>query len=197
MKDGVRAFSVNWILDSAALRGLRSFYSGEKASVYRANVRADRGQMHPNELLSSRGRLCYGGGSLDLSTAMNESKTAGRNSAAGRPPVSRSWRHWRAAAFIVLLVGLGAAGLVYATGTPPEDLSADPSTARAYKTEARNVEINFGGVGLLAADFTEEMKYPGVQAGIILVVAAALSSGCLYVSRLLAQAPPADEGNEE
>jgi len=137
--------------------------------------------------------MCYHARDFDLSHLTDERTMSAEHTMTGATAVSQAWRRWRTTGTVILLFGLSAAGVVYWTGTPPDDYSADPSTARAYKTDQRNVEINFGRMGLLAADFTEEMQHPGVQAGIILVVAAGLSSGCFYFSRLMAQTPPSDD----
>ncbi len=84
---------------------------------------------------------------------------------------------------VVLLLGLGGAGLVYWTGAPPEDLSANPATARVYKTERREIEINFGKMGLLANDLREDLKQPGTQAVLIAAASILVASGCFYVAR--------------
>jgi len=84
---------------------------------------------------------------------------------------------------LVLLLGLAGAGGVYCTGTPPPDLSADPSTARAYKTAERTLEINSGKLGVLLNDLTEDLKRPGTQALIILAVSILVASGCFYFAR--------------
>jgi hypothetical protein len=81
---------------------------------------------------------------------------------------------------LVLLLGLGGAGAVYWTGTPPEDFSADPATARAFKTEARDIELNYGKMGLLMNDMVNDLQYPGTQAGIIAAVSIIVASGCFY-----------------
>jgi hypothetical protein len=84
---------------------------------------------------------------------------------------------------LVLLLGLAGAGVVYWTGASPADLSADPSTARAYKTESRDIEINFGKTGLLLNDLMADLKRPGTQALIILAVSILVASGCFYFAR--------------
>jgi hypothetical protein len=94
---------------------------------------------------------------------------------------------------LILLLGLAAAALVYGTGTPPEDLSDDPSTARAYKTEQRNIEINFGRMGLMMNDFLNDLKYPGTQALIIVIGTGLAASGCFYVARLQERGTEPDE----
>ena len=61
----------------------------------------------------------------------------------------------------------------------------DPDTARAYKTESRNLEINFGKLGLLANDLLTELQHPGAQALLIATVSILAAAGCFYVARLM------------
>ena len=81
---------------------------------------------------------------------------------------------------LVLLLGLGGAGIVYWTGSPPVDLSSDPATARDYKTETRDIEINFGKMGLLMNEWMTDLERPGTQAAIIALVSILAASGCFY-----------------
>ncbi len=90
----------------------------------------------------------------------------------------------RTAGVLVLLLGLAGAGLVYWTGAPAADLSADPSTARAYKTAERTIEINSGKLGVLMNDLTEDLKRPATQALILAAVSILVASGCFYFARL-------------
>ncbi len=98
---------------------------------------------------------------------------------------ARRLRRLRTLGVLILLLGLGGAGVVYWTGTPPEDLSADPATARSYKTESRDIEINFGKMGLLMNDWQNDLKYPGTQAVIIVAASGLLASGCFFFAHLL------------
>jgi hypothetical protein len=84
---------------------------------------------------------------------------------------------------LVLLLGFGGAGLVYWTGAPPEDLSDDLATTRAYKTETRNIEMNFGKMGLLMTDLMEDLSHPGTQAGLIAAASILVASGCFFCAR--------------
>jgi len=87
---------------------------------------------------------------------------------------------------LILLLGLAGAGLVYWTGAPPKDLSDDVSTAETSKKVARDIELNFGKMGLLMNDFSEDLKHPGVRAVLILAGSILVASGCFYFARLLA-----------
>jgi hypothetical protein len=106
---------------------------------------------------------------------------------------ARSGARLRTIGVVVLLLGFGGAGLVYWTGTPPEDLSDDPDMARAYKTEAREIEKNFGKMGLLLNDLREDLRQPGTQAVMIVVASTLVASGCFYVARLLARGAELDK----
>jgi len=94
---------------------------------------------------------------------------------------------------LVLLLGLAGAVLVYCTGVPPPDWSADPSTARAYKTASRDLEINFGKMGLVLNDLMAALKRPGTQALLIAAASFLVSSGCFYFARL----PEQDGGPDD
>lgn len=98
----------------------------------------------------------------------------------------------RTLGILVLLLGLGGAGAVYWTGAPPEDLSADPATARAYRTGTRDIEVNFGKMGLLMNDLLDDLKYPGTQAAIIATVSLTVASGCFYFAQWLDCGEPDD-----
>jgi hypothetical protein len=91
----------------------------------------------------------------------------------------------RAVGVLVLLLGLVGAGVVYWTGAAPEDASADPATARDYKSQMRQTEINFGQTGVLTAELSEDLKRPGVRAVLILMASGLVAGGCFYVARLM------------
>jgi hypothetical protein len=96
----------------------------------------------------------------------------------------------------VLFLGLVVAGLVYWLGVPPEDLSADPATAWAYKRTARDTEINFGQVGVLLDNLLDHLKHPGIQAAIIAGASLLFAGACfglaqVRTSRGNAEKPPA------
>jgi hypothetical protein len=93
---------------------------------------------------------------------------------------------------VVLLVGLGIAGVVYWTGSPSADLSDDVATAQTSKRAARDIEMNFGKMGLMMSDWMEDLQHPGTQAGIIAVVSMLAASGCFYFAHLLEHAGEPD-----
>jgi flagellar basal body-associated protein FliL len=99
----------------------------------------------------------------------------------------------RTIGILVLLLGLGGAGAVYWTGAPPEDFSANPATARAYRTESRDIEINFGKMGLVMNDLLDDLKYPRTQAAIIAVVSLLVASGCFCFAQWLERGGEPDD----
>jgi flagellar basal body-associated protein FliL len=107
------------------------------------------------------------------------------NSTPGPAPSGRKPARLRTIGLLILLLGLAAAAVVYWTGAPPPSYADDPDTARAYKTESRNLEINFGKLGLLANDLLTELQHPGAQALLIATVSILAAAGCFYVARLM------------
>jgi flagellar basal body-associated protein FliL len=105
------------------------------------------------------------------------------NITSGADPHAKRRSLLRTLGVLVLLLGLGGAGAVYWTGAPPDDLSADPATARAYKTEARDIEINYGKMGVLMNELADDLNHPGTQAAIIAAVSVVVASGCFYFAR--------------
>jgi len=94
---------------------------------------------------------------------------------------------------LILLLGLGGAGAVYWTGTPPQDWSSDPATARAYKTEARDIEINFGKAGLILNNIAAGLERPGAQAAILALVSILAASGCFCFAHWLERGRQPDD----
>jgi hypothetical protein len=93
---------------------------------------------------------------------------------------------------LVLLLGLGGAGIVYWTGAPSEDFSDDVSTARTSKKVARDIEMNVGKMGVLMNDLLEDLQDPGTQAVMIVVASILVASGCFYFARLQARGDDSD-----
>jgi hypothetical protein len=117
-------------------------------------------------------------------------------------PVSSSQQgaRLRTIGLIVLLLGIGSAGLVYWRGTRAASLADDPSMAGFNKADRRQMEMLYGQMGLMTQDLLEDLKRPGTQAVIIVAVAALFASGCFYfapsenpVTRADDQSGPLDE----
>ncbi|MGD0410589.1 MAG: hypothetical protein ABSC18_02720 [Verrucomicrobiota bacterium] len=116
------------------------------------------------------------------------------NSSAPGPDSSGKRRgRLRMIGVLVLLLGLGGAGTVYWTGTAPEDWSSDPATARAYKTETRNIEVNFGEMGLILNNIMAGLDRPDVQAAGIALVSILAASGCFWFAHWLERGGEPDD----
>ena len=96
----------------------------------------------------------------------------------------RAWQ-FRITGIIVLLLGIGSAGVVYWLGTRSADLSDDLSMIGYNKPEERQMEILYGKQGKLIEDLSNNLKQPGTQAGIITAASVIIVAGCFYFARLL------------
>jgi flagellar basal body-associated protein FliL len=84
---------------------------------------------------------------------------------------------------LVLLLGVGSAGIVYWMGTRAPDYSDDLSMVGYNRAEARQMGRLYGQSGLMIEDLSNNLKRPGIQATIIAVVATLFGSGCFYLAR--------------
>jgi hypothetical protein len=100
-------------------------------------------------------------------------------------PARRRARQFRIAAAVVLLAGIIGAGLVYCLETPPEDLPDDIANTTNSKRVQRDIEVNFGKMGLFTTDLMDALRDPGTQALVILVTAGVIAGGCFYIARLM------------
>ena len=114
---------------------------------------------------------------------MNEHEPAPETPAARR----RRARRFRVAGMLVLLLGLGGAGVVYWRGTRAGEAPVDDSLIGYSKIETRQMEIMYGKQGLLLEDLKEDLRQPGNQAFLLAAAAAALAGGCFYLARLWAE----------
>jgi hypothetical protein len=105
----------------------------------------------------------------------------------GPGPSRRAGARLRTVGVLVLLLGLGGAGLVYWTGAPPEDLSDDVATPGTSKKEARAIEVNVGKMGLFMNSLLEDWQDPDTKAATIAVASILAASGCFYFARLQAR----------
>ena len=85
----------------------------------------------------------------------------------------------------LLLLGIGSACIVYWIGTRTADLSDDLSMERDNIAASRQMGILYGKMGLLIEDWSGQLKQPGTQAIIIVVVSTLVALGCFYFARLL------------
>ena len=86
---------------------------------------------------------------------------------------------------IVLVMGIAGAGIVYWLGTRSADVSGDLSMVGFNKPVERQMAILYGKQGELIEDWSDDLKQPGTQAIIIIVLLAGIASACFYFARLL------------
>ncbi|HTX22672.1 MAG TPA: hypothetical protein VMD27_12565 [Candidatus Aquilonibacter sp.] len=96
----------------------------------------------------------------------------------------RTARRLKIAGSSVLALGIAAAGLVYWLGTRNADLSDDPSMQGFNRAEQRQMGELYGKSGQLIEDWSEDLKQPGTQAVIIVVVSGLVTAGCFYFAHL-------------
>ncbi|MDE3154310.1 MAG: hypothetical protein KGN76_04370 [Acidobacteriota bacterium] len=101
--------------------------------------------------------------------------------------VRRLRDRFRAAAFIVLIVGVVGAGLLYWLETRSAQPSMEELMPGYTKMNDRQMGILFGQTGVFLSDGLDKLKQPGVQAIILVVAALLIAWGCFHVSRLLDQ----------
>ena len=110
-------------------------------------------------------------------------KTNEKNELAVSPARRRACR-LRLAGIIVLVAGIIGAGVVYWLGTRAADMSGNPSMVGFDKAEQRQMGMLYGKQGELIEDWTNDLKQPGTQAGIIAATAVLIAAGCFYFARL-------------
>ena len=96
----------------------------------------------------------------------------------------RRARRLRLAGLIVLLVGIGGAGVVYWLGTRAVNMADDLSMVGFDKSEQRQMGVLYGKQGELIEDWTNDLKQPGTQAGIIAATTILVAAGCFYFAHL-------------
>ena len=86
---------------------------------------------------------------------------------------------------VVLVLGLGSAVLVYWLGTRSPDVSDDLSMLGYNKAQTRQMGMLYGKMGPVIEEWFDDLKQPGTQAEIIVVVSILAGAGCFYFARLL------------
>ena len=86
---------------------------------------------------------------------------------------------------IVLVLGIGSAGVVYWMGTRSPDLSDDLSMVGYNKAKKRQMGMLYGKMGPVIEHWLDDLKQPGTQAEIIVVASILIAAGCFYFARLL------------
>jgi hypothetical protein len=93
-------------------------------------------------------------------------------------------RRLRLVAIIVLVAGVISAGVVYWLETRSPDLRNNPAMLGFNRAETRQMEQLYGKQGELIEQWTDDLRQPETQAGIIVAAAVIFAAGCLYFARL-------------
>ena len=94
----------------------------------------------------------------------------------------RRARQLRIIGVVVLLLGLGGAGVVY--WTRPPDLSDDPSMLGYNRAETRQMGMLFGKSGEVLEGWVNDLKQTGTQVVLIAITAVLVAVLCFYFARL-------------
>jgi len=90
---------------------------------------------------------------------------------------------------VVLLVGLGSAGLVYrnrpATPTTTSDWKDSSLTVTDSKISTRNIELYGGKIEVLMVKYQEGLRHPTVLAIICGTLSILIALGCFFVAHHL------------
>ena len=86
---------------------------------------------------------------------------------------------------IVLVLGIGGAGLVYWLGTRAPDVTDDLSMVGYNKAQMRQMGMLYGKMGPVIEEWFDDLKQPGTQAEIIVAISILVAAGCFYFARLL------------
>jgi hypothetical protein len=117
--------------------------------------------------------------------------------AAETTPASASLpgRRLRLLGLVVLLLGIGCAGLVYWLGTRSPDVMDDVSMVGFNKAQRRQMSQLYGKAGLAVEEFADDLKQPGTQAKIIISFSVVAALGCFYIAWLKDRAAEAPAPN--
>jgi len=85
----------------------------------------------------------------------------------------------------VLVLGIAGAGILYWLRTRSPDVSGDLSMQGFNRAEQRQMGQLYGKQGLLIEQWSDDLKQPGTQAIIIIILSTAIAAGCFYFARLL------------
>lgn len=102
-------------------------------------------------------------------------------------PSSRSRARLRLTGLVVLVLGIVGASAIYWLRTRAPDVSDDLAMVGYNKAQTRQMEQLYGKSGLLIEEWFDDLKQPGTQAAIIVVVSALIAGGCFYFARLSAE----------
>jgi len=114
----------------------------------------------------------------------------------GPDSVTRRARRLRIVGIIVLVLGVGGAGLVYWLRTRSANLNDDLSMVGFNRAEQRQMGQLYGKMGLLIEKWSDDLKQPGTKAILIVAVSALMAAGCFYFARLLESDNETTGGND-
>jgi hypothetical protein len=102
-------------------------------------------------------------------------------------PTSRQSARLRLVGVIVLLLGLGSAGTVYWVGihSPDSTLGDDPAMLGFNRVEQRQMALLYGKMGALVEGWSDDLKRPGVQATLIILLSVVIAASCFFFARRL------------
>src|SRR5579872_4285602 len=90
----------------------------------------------------------------------------------------------RTVGLVTLLAGVVLAGARFWMGSSAADSRVDLSTPETSKKVARDVERDFGKMGLFSSNLMDDLRDPGTQAALIAGVSILVAAGCFYVAHL-------------
>jgi len=123
--------------------------------------------------------LCFTAGTRRTLCAItvNDEKTSPDSS-------SKRAARFRLIGIIVLVLGLGSAGVVYWLGTRSPDVTDDLSMVGYNKAQTRQMAMLYGKMGPVIEEWFDDLKQPGTQAEIIVAISILVAIGCFYIARL-------------
>ena len=95
----------------------------------------------------------------------------------------------RIIAAVLMALGIALAEVIYWRGTRAPELPDDPSLLQNEKAIARQAGILYGNQAVVVQQWSDTLKRPGVEAGVIIAATALLSGGCFYLARLIENDP--------
>ena len=100
-----------------------------------------------------------------------------------RPRAPRH-RRLRTIGWIVLAIGIAAAGLTYWIETRHAGPTIDELLPGSLKATRRQMGILYGTVGVMLVDWGEDLKDPGTHAFLIVVACVIAAAVCFHLARL-------------